>query len=366
MPEQYTNISPRERIDWIDNLRGIGILSVVLGHGLQGGDFAIGKYLYSFHLPLFYFISGLVQKDTVLAGPFSAYTKKLSRSLLAPYCFFGLLTYFLWAAKQCLVLAGESGTIEYFFVPLLGMIYGVHGTEGYLAHNGALWFLPCLFLMHCIFFWIRKLTQGTRSLVGLTLLLSAVGFSLARQLPMRVPWGLDLALVCLPFFVAGYLSRAAILEDSTKKYLTINVLALLLPVHFFLQQANSRVDLNTLSFGNIGLFFCAAFAGCLGLIPIARIIPARIRALIFFGRNSIIVFTLNSALILVISVVFKWLTGSPLGQTQGERILQSIAVLGLAVPAIYIVKISFGWLVPGRLAPSHIRTEVDTHGKDVP
>ena len=39
------------RIEWIDNLRGFGILMVMLGHALTGG--ALKGLIYSFHLPVF-------------------------------------------------------------------------------------------------------------------------------------------------------------------------------------------------------------------------------------------------------------------------------------------------------------------------
>lgn len=45
------------RIKWIDNARAIGILLVVLGHSLIPAS--IQTYIYSFHMPLFFFLSGL-------------------------------------------------------------------------------------------------------------------------------------------------------------------------------------------------------------------------------------------------------------------------------------------------------------------
>ena len=41
-----------KRIEWIDIARGIGIILVILGHIGIG---KIGKFIYSFHIPLFFF-----------------------------------------------------------------------------------------------------------------------------------------------------------------------------------------------------------------------------------------------------------------------------------------------------------------------
>ena len=54
-----------KRFTYIDNLRGFLILLVILGHCIQciDTDFdhnIIFRYIYSFHMPLFMFISGFV------------------------------------------------------------------------------------------------------------------------------------------------------------------------------------------------------------------------------------------------------------------------------------------------------------------
>ena len=45
-----------ERYTWIDCIKGIGIFLVVLGHIYK--DNYIGLWIYSFHMPLFFMLSG--------------------------------------------------------------------------------------------------------------------------------------------------------------------------------------------------------------------------------------------------------------------------------------------------------------------
>lgn len=59
----------KERILYIDNLRAFAIMLVVMGHILQftfgdshGFDHPFFKFIYSFHMPLFFFISGMFAK----------------------------------------------------------------------------------------------------------------------------------------------------------------------------------------------------------------------------------------------------------------------------------------------------------------
>ena len=51
------------RIPYIDALRGFAILLVIAGHVIQtlyGTDGLVFRYIYSFHMPLFVFLSGFV------------------------------------------------------------------------------------------------------------------------------------------------------------------------------------------------------------------------------------------------------------------------------------------------------------------
>ena len=52
-------LQSRERIAWVDGLRGIAILLVVLGHVNP----PFKKIIYGFHMALFFIISGFLFKD---------------------------------------------------------------------------------------------------------------------------------------------------------------------------------------------------------------------------------------------------------------------------------------------------------------
>src|SRR5436189_523053 len=79
-PGTTANISRKfhdqRRVDWVDYCRGLGIFYVVLGHVLRGlrqgailGDSPwcqfVDSWLYSFHMPLFFFLSGLFIKRSI-------------------------------------------------------------------------------------------------------------------------------------------------------------------------------------------------------------------------------------------------------------------------------------------------------------
>lgn len=52
------------RIEYIDITRGLAMLLVILGHCNMFIDAPLNKFILSFHMPLFFFISGIFAKST--------------------------------------------------------------------------------------------------------------------------------------------------------------------------------------------------------------------------------------------------------------------------------------------------------------
>jgi fucose 4-O-acetylase-like acetyltransferase len=75
-----------ERNDTIDIMKGIGIISVVLGHcGLLPPK--IIHFIYSFHMPLFFIIAGYFYKERGVV----ASLQKDAKRLLFPYVVFATI-----------------------------------------------------------------------------------------------------------------------------------------------------------------------------------------------------------------------------------------------------------------------------------
>lgn len=201
------------RIQWLDNLRAIGIFFVVLGHTPAiSGPFE--KIIFSFHMPLFFWLSGLMCKDNVRHKPLGEFLRNKTYKLLVPYLFFSILSYISW-----FVLFRHFGSQAKLnlspITPLIGIFYG-NGIHNFLAHNTVLWFFLCLFITEIFFFFIIKLKSKASILVAL-ILLSGVGYIdvwLNPPLPgrFRLPWNIDIALTAVVFYGAGYLLSPYLLK----------------------------------------------------------------------------------------------------------------------------------------------------------
>lgn len=80
-----------QRLDYIDRMKGLAILSVVLGHiylpyTTEGAMHPIAKIIYSFHMSFFFFLSGFINQKTnaISTKGWMNYIYKKFNSLLIP------------------------------------------------------------------------------------------------------------------------------------------------------------------------------------------------------------------------------------------------------------------------------------------
>lgn len=197
----------------IDVVKGIGILLVVFGHNwiTANGNHEIFSVIFSFHMPLFFFLSGIFLKEST---PFRVFLKSRTDTLLKPY-FVVLaalgITQLLWAIVKGSVTTKK---LHYF----LGLAYGTGKTISWAAF----WFLPHLFISS--FFALIVLTIIKRrswiTFISIAILSIGIHFINAFYRPNLanigsisidhlpgLPWSLDLLPITSSFIIFGYLLR---------------------------------------------------------------------------------------------------------------------------------------------------------------
>lgn len=133
-------------------LSALAILMIVAGH-LGYDIFTVGGLFpyYSFHVPLFMFISGYFYRDAEEGNPL-AYLKKKAKRLLLPYFAWNVVYGLLAAALRAFggLSMGESVSLKtLFFTPFL------NGYQFIL--NYAAWFVPVLFIVEVMNLCMRLL-----------------------------------------------------------------------------------------------------------------------------------------------------------------------------------------------------------------
>lgn len=119
------------RIEWIDILKGIGIFYVTFAH--LSPNIYLEKHIYSFHMFLFFFISGYLYKKP---DDLKNYIIKKSSTLLLPFVFWDILS----TAIEIII---HGNTYENISKMLM-----INGT---ICWNAPIWFLLTLLLVEISF-----------------------------------------------------------------------------------------------------------------------------------------------------------------------------------------------------------------------
>jgi acyltransferase len=322
----------KERINWIDIARGIGIILVIYAHGL--GATPLRYFIYSFHLPLFFFLSGLVVHSRKNEPYINSLTKDIKKILL-PYFFFAFLFFFIWILN----LKPESRSPEIIIHQLIGIFYG-SGNNRYLIFDIALWFLPCLFLVKQIFWAISKLTD---KFIYISLFIfSIAGFLLSNFASnIKLPFGFETAITAIIFFGLGYLwnRKPDIKFKLPSKHLLLLILFSILTIifaYFNFQIYGLQVDLRLNRLNNYFLFYLAALSGILATIFLSKIINKN-KILEYLGKNSLVLFASH---LVVFYYISKFLMLFISGETIRELRNIYLAPVYTAISIILILSIT--------------------------
>lgn len=137
------------RIVSFDILKGGGILLVILGH-IQI-PYMLKTVIYSFHMPLFFFVSGCFFRPISLREFFA----KKTRQLLIPWAFFAFLLFvYLFVLK----LNETHNWAKAISLPVTSMFDGFLGDENSFILFHVIWFLICLFEVSFVYLLIHKIT----------------------------------------------------------------------------------------------------------------------------------------------------------------------------------------------------------------
>jgi len=194
-PEMTDTAAARPRDGWMDDARGFGVILVVLGHVLSGlvlaGIFpkdALAAWmdytLYTFHMPLFFFLAGLNVQRSLRRGS-AAFLRGKVWTIAYPYVLWSLL---------------QGGVIMLFARDANTPIHPADLAGIWHSPIGQFWFLYALMICH-----VTAALVPNRTAI---ILIAAIGFIAFAIMPVRPT--LALTLHHFPFYVAGlYASEAA-------------------------------------------------------------------------------------------------------------------------------------------------------------
>lgn len=199
----------RERSTTMDFAKGLAILLMIHDHVQP-----LGLVITSFHMPLFFFVSGWFYCPTSLprlAG-------KRAKGLLLPYlCYY--VAFILVQGLELVFCPGMLGLEETFprgmaSEELLAFFFRAVGDMLVANNCGLLWFLPCLFLV-CILYALLDRLPTPAKWVSICFC-NLVGY-LFRNSGGTEWWYADVALVSLVFYGVGYEGRKLLERQRVRK-----------------------------------------------------------------------------------------------------------------------------------------------------
>ena len=266
----------RDRERDIDIAKGIGIILVVWAHAL--GPYT--EYIEYFHMPFFFFISGMLYRER--EESVKAYALHKAKGLLIPFWFWNLLLYpvffVLYYWKQWSISTAAAEICEILL------------TVNKVPFLGATWFLPALFWVSCFSHLIITTFKRNKNkdLILLLVFAGACAFGLNVTLPYRI----SRTLICSLFYASGFVYKKHIRNRISS--CVKNCIAPFLLIGFVLIASNTKAYLGGNEFSNKPVFVLGAYLAILFSLWLSKIIAdlsfvenARFSVLTYLGRNSI-------------------------------------------------------------------------------
>ena len=282
-----------KRIGYIDIAKGLGILVIVLAHNdLAGYHPTLHKFIYAFHIPLFFFLSGMFFRPE---RAFGETVRRRFNTLLKPY-FFALFIIYL----------GEAAFSNMTFPVIAGRIAKALYATGKYIDWVQLWFIPHLFVV-ALFAWVawrfvfgRVKWDWLRWLLMFAMLAAGV-LTMPYFWPFTapvigielfgLPFSLDLVLASGFFFLIGYeVNQKSLEKFFASPLVLVLTFGLLLALVLLLPP---ELDFNTRTYPSLWINTAEALLGIAMILSLARNLEKWSEKLAnvfrYFGRISLVI-----------------------------------------------------------------------------
>lgn len=201
-----------KRIDYLDIAKGILIITVVLSHS----SFEYAQYMYWFHMPAFFIISGILHKRNI------DFKQQLLKFYI-PYLIFSIVD----ISTDFIIYPGSISLNN--FLDLFSR-YIFSGK----AARGVFWFIPALLISKFLFYKMQKFLKTPLVVTIIALGYLGAHFYSKNFIPDTITlidekyWvvlGLDVVPICLSYYAIGFYSKNIVKYISSKYIMALSILA---------------------------------------------------------------------------------------------------------------------------------------------
>lgn len=280
------------RIKWIDTAKGIGLILVIFGHLSIP---YLTTWIYTFHMPLFFFLSGFVFTENKYS--FDEFCVRKIKTILLPYFVYATIILLFYCIVN-ICIAPELC----IYGKTTDMIKGILVQK----HYWTIWFLACLLVVEIFFFVLQKKCRNIKVLTSASFVVALISVLYRRFGGVSLPWNIDVALVAQLFFCLGFVFKkekkiqAILIRQKGYKFcflticlLSINVLFSAISIKLGHRSFDMSVGLYGLEVATLissvaGILFITMIATRLNWMPIT-----------YLGQNTMFIFALHSRIVIV-------------------------------------------------------------------
>jgi acyltransferase len=350
----------KQRIRVIDIARFYAMALVFYGHFIERfmllkntAGFLQYKFIYSFHMMLFFVLAGYVARESDTDFGFGKYLKHRSISRILPFIFFTaiflVLPVFFSGDFFRLKLPSVTGYMT-------GLVNTVFGIPMFCVPS---WFVLMLFSVELVHYGVFRFLKSNSGILTGVVVFYVVGYWLNLKLdifnPLKgrvVGWNylfIHEAITMYSFYLLGiYLRRKEFLMDKLSSKIIVSGLVVSFLIVLFTYKLNTgpfsfsvyhAVVIMFSSHGNFFWFFISAIAGSFLVLFLAKVTPSQ-KTIVWLGQNTLILMFLNGIFYHYINPrVAKWFLDTFAGT--GPIVfwvgcLMTVASLAVCIPLIHL------------------------------
>lgn len=281
--------------NYISTAKAIGIILMVVGHAISQ-NFAY-RYIYMFHMPLFFFCSGYFYKVPASLGGVGLYAQKRIKGLYYPYVKWGVL-FLLFHNVFCSLRIYDTKYIYYydssdFLQRFRSLLLTMTGQDQLLD---PFWFLKELLLSSMLVcvgtYLLQKVKFKYKDILFWLFLFLVAVISKHYKWGLPVIWNLSIMFLSATFVYMGYLYRRL---EKDNYYSVVSLVICFFIILIIVWVRDDYLDMLWYNEYNVFLYVPTAFIGVFMILSVSKIIdrwPVK-KFLYYIGNHTMIIFVLH-------------------------------------------------------------------------
>lgn len=272
-----------KRIFWIDAIRAISIIFVLVNHS-TGNVIWLERFYVPFFLTSFFFVSGYVFTNPERPFEWKQKAIRIIESIMVPYLTYWVISYFILDV----------------FVKQIGIMgYWDHLLWSFQDGN-RLWFISCLLLIEMIMLLLFAFFKRLRCKLLISSIILFVYFVSPFSHTPYFPWSLNVALFMQVFFMLGHLYR--IFEntiDTINSQYRIFLIFFIAYIGLYAYDAiifNSHNSVASNQYSSYTMFILMALIGIVVLVYGLKKIKSN-SVMTYLGTNTLLIYFFHKQLI---------------------------------------------------------------------